>query len=59
MISPLPGITATKPGSAMAPLPGISAKIVDDDEPVSSAPAGNRLPGARQAVAGDAARHLG
>jgi acetyl-CoA synthetase len=31
MISPLPGITATKPGSAMKPLPGISAKIVDDD----------------------------
>lgn len=31
MISPLPGVTATKPGSAMAPLPGISAKIVDDD----------------------------
>jgi len=29
MITPLPGITATKPGSAMAPLPGISAKIVD------------------------------
>ena len=31
MISPLPGLTATKPGSAMTPLPGISAKIVDDD----------------------------
>jgi acetyl-CoA synthetase len=31
MISPLPGITAAKPGSAMTPLPGISAKIVDDD----------------------------
>ncbi|MFD6896798.1 acetate--CoA ligase [Rhodococcus sp. NPDC060086] len=31
MISPLPGVTATKPGSAMAPLPGISAKIVDDE----------------------------
>lgn len=30
MISPLPGVAATKPGSAMAPLPGISAKIVDD-----------------------------
>lgn len=30
MISPLPGVTATKPGSAMIPLPGISAKIVDD-----------------------------
>ena len=31
MISPLPGVTATKPGSAMAALPGISAKVVDDE----------------------------
>ena len=31
MISPLPGITATKPGSAMGALPGISAKVVDDE----------------------------
>jgi acetyl-CoA synthetase len=31
MISPLPGVTSAKPGSAMAALPGISAKIVDDD----------------------------
>jgi len=31
MISPLPGVTATKPGSAMKPLPGISAKVVDDN----------------------------
>ncbi|WP_132992404.1 acetate--CoA ligase [Gordonia zhaorongruii] len=31
MISPLPGVTATKPGSAMRPLPGISAAIVDDN----------------------------
>jgi acetyl-CoA synthetase len=30
MISPLPGITATKPGSAMGALPGISVKVVDD-----------------------------
>ncbi|MEV6139763.1 acetate--CoA ligase [Nocardia sp. NPDC051990] len=30
MISPLPGVTAAKPGAAMTPLPGISAKIVDD-----------------------------
>jgi acetyl-CoA synthetase len=30
MISPLPGITAAKPGSAMTPLPGISARVVDD-----------------------------
>jgi acetyl-CoA synthetase len=31
MISPLPGVTATKPGAAMATLPGISAKIVDEN----------------------------
>ncbi|HET9517855.1 MAG TPA: acetate--CoA ligase, partial [Actinoplanes sp.] len=30
MISPLPGVTHTKPGSAMGPLPGISADVVDD-----------------------------
>jgi acetyl-CoA synthetase len=30
MISPLPGVTATKPGSAMTALPGISAEVVDD-----------------------------
>jgi acetyl-CoA synthetase len=30
MISPLPGVTATKPGSAMKAIPGISAKVVDD-----------------------------
>ncbi len=31
MISPLPGITATKPGSATKPLPGIIAEVVDID----------------------------
>jgi len=31
MISPLPGVTATKPGSATRPLPGIGADVVDDD----------------------------
>ncbi len=31
MISPLPGVTAAKPGSAMRPVPGISAEVVDDD----------------------------
>ncbi|MFN2431947.1 MAG: acetate--CoA ligase, partial [Gemmatimonadota bacterium] len=30
MISPLPGLTTTKPGSATHPLPGISADVVDD-----------------------------
>ncbi|MGW3322547.1 acetate--CoA ligase [Streptomyces virginiae] len=31
MISPLPGVTATKPGSAQRALPGISATVVDDE----------------------------
>ncbi|HYS41907.1 MAG TPA: AMP-binding protein, partial [Pseudonocardiaceae bacterium] len=31
MISPLPGVTSTKPGSAMTPLPGISADVVNDE----------------------------
>jgi len=30
MISPLPGVTSGKPGSAMSPIPGISADVVDD-----------------------------
>ena len=30
MISPLPGVTACKPGSAMKPLPGVSAVILDE-----------------------------
>jgi len=38
MITPLPGITATKPGSATQPFPGISAEVVDEREgkPVES-----------------------
>ncbi len=31
MISPLPGVTAGKPGSAMKALPGISIDVVNDD----------------------------
>ena len=36
MITPLPGIVATKPGSATRPFPGISADVVDerDGEPL-------------------------
>ena len=30
MISPLPGVTTTKPGSATFPLPGIGAEVVDE-----------------------------
>ncbi|MGY1615254.1 acetate--CoA ligase [Geodermatophilus sp. SYSU D00691] len=36
MITPLPGVTNLKPGSAQTPFPGISAKVVDDE--------GNELP---------------
>jgi len=32
MISPLPGVTACKPGSAMGPLPGIGMAVVDDNQ---------------------------
>ncbi|MGI9308535.1 MAG: acetate--CoA ligase, partial [Gammaproteobacteria bacterium] len=31
MLSPVPGVTATKPGSCTRPLPGIAADIVDED----------------------------
>ncbi|MEY3337910.1 MAG: acetate--CoA ligase [Pseudomonadota bacterium] len=31
MISPIPGVTATKPGSCTRPLPGVFADIVDDE----------------------------
>ncbi|HKH64177.1 MAG TPA: acetate--CoA ligase [Solirubrobacterales bacterium] len=37
MISPLPGLTATKPGSATVPFPGVEASVVDerDGKPIS------------------------
>ncbi|MGH9007972.1 MAG: acetate--CoA ligase [Acidimicrobiales bacterium] len=31
MITPLPGVTAAKPGAAMTPFPGVSADVVDND----------------------------
>ncbi len=37
MISPLPGVTVAKPGSAQVPLPGVSADVVDE----SGVPVGN------------------
>jgi len=44
MISPLPGITATKPGSCTRPLPGIAADIVDNrGQPVRRADTGGYL----------------
>ncbi|MFV0522924.1 MAG: acetate--CoA ligase [Acidimicrobiales bacterium] len=31
MVTPLPGVTTTKPGSACAPIPGVFTELVDDD----------------------------
>ena len=42
MISPLPGLSATKPASASRPFPGISAEVVDED--------GNPLPHNQEGV---------
>jgi len=44
LISPLPGVTATKPGSCTQPLPGIEADIVDEQgDPVKRVDAGGYL----------------
>jgi acetyl-CoA synthetase len=44
MISPVAGVTSTKPGSCTRPLPGIDADIVDEDgNPVKGAEAGGYL----------------
>ena len=44
LISPLPGVTATTPGSCTQPLPGIDADIVDDrGNPVKRPDAGGYL----------------
>ncbi|GAB2936341.1 acetate--CoA ligase [Rhodococcus aerolatus] len=45
MIAPLPGLTACKPGSAMATLPGISAAIVDEEANVLDTSAGGEVQG--------------
>jgi len=62
MISPLPGATPTKPGSATLPLPGIVADIVDKDGNSQAADQGGYLairrpwPGMMRTVHGDAER---
>jgi acetyl-CoA synthetase len=43
MISPLPGATTCKPGSATFPLPGIAADIIDDDGQPVGIPGGGYL----------------
>ena len=64
MISPLPGITTTLPGSATQPLPGISADIVNDQG--ESVPLGGGgyivlkrpWPGMLRGIWGDDARYV-
>jgi acetyl-CoA synthetase len=64
MISPLPGVTACKPGSAMRPLPGISAAILDDSANVMGNGHGGYLvltepwPGMLRGIWGDSQRYL-
>jgi acetyl-CoA synthetase len=65
MISPLPGVTATKPGSCTRPLPGIDADIVDEDgNLVQGAEAGGYLvikrpwPSMLRTIWGDNDRYL-
>ena len=62
MISPLPGITATKPGSAQVPLPGIGADVVDEaGAPVATGESGYLVlnepwPGMLRGIWGDPER---
>src|SRR5215212_746946 len=63
MISPLPGITVTKPGSATFPLPGIEAGLYDDEgNEIEGAGAGNLVikkpwPGMLRTLYEDPGRH--
>jgi len=65
LISPLPGITATKPGSATQPLPGIDAQVVDENgNQVANGSAGGLLvikrpwPSMLRTVWGDDQRYI-
>ncbi len=64
MIAPLPGITATKPGSATNPMPGIQADVVDDaGRPVGRGGGGylvlrNTWPSMLRSIWGDDQRYV-
>jgi acetyl-CoA synthetase len=64
MISPLPGVTAGKPGSAMTALPGIGADVVDDaGNPVGNGQGGYLVltepwPGMLRTIWGDDQRYV-
>lgn len=63
MITALPGITATKPGAAMTPFPGIGAEVVDGNgTPVANGGGGYLVltepwPGMLRGIWGDEARY--
>jgi acetyl-CoA synthetase len=63
MISPLPGITKTKPGAAMRPLPGVGAEVVDNaGNPVGNGEGGYLVltdpwPGMLRGIWGDPDRY--
>ena len=63
LITPLPGITATKPGAAMTPFPGVSAEVVDNaGEPVGNGEGGYLVitepwPGMLRGIWGDPERY--
>ncbi len=64
MITPLPGATALKPGSATRPLPGVRPELVDaDGQPLEGAVSGNLCitdswPGQMRTLYGDHARFV-
>jgi acetyl-CoA synthetase len=65
MMTPVPAVTPTKPGSCTKPLPGIFADIVDDEgRPVTTPDAGGYLvikrpwPSMLRTIWGDNARYL-
>ncbi len=57
LITPLPGITKTRPGSATHPFPGVEAKILDQRR--QRGESRRRLPRHHPALAGDAPDDLG
>jgi len=64
LITPLPGITATKPGSAARPFPGVEADVVDEQGESVPAGAGGYLvikkpwPGMLRTIFGDPERYV-
>ncbi|HEX6391863.1 MAG TPA: acetate--CoA ligase [Acidimicrobiales bacterium] len=63
LITPLPGITATKPGAAMTPFPGVAADVVHEDgSPVKNGEGGYLVikepwPGMLRGIWGDEERY--